>query len=722
MSGSYQPFLISEHKTGLYNYLQPWIRPLDAFDPLENAFIYRGLLQRRQGYIPLGINGRLRYRDYLATGSGGKNYSGTLSTHPILVGSFTATDGTETFTDNGDGTLTGSAGGTGTINYTTGAWSLSFNANVVAPTNIYATYTPLVSSPSPIMGIKEYTNETTDLTKLIVCDTQRACVFNDATQMFDPISSFTQTLWIDDGSTASISLFPGFAAVAPYTQALVPNTVTISYPGNTMTDDGAGGFPGAGVMLNTSTVNYATGVILLNLSANSAGRVFTITAQLQGAYFTGNYSNFFNSVNWLGDLYLTNNKDPITVYNGSNLSRPPFPITQANRTAFINNIAFCLDVDVYKNRFLVIRPDIINASGQNGLAPQSIRWSQLNVPTNLVADVAGNGGELSAPTDDFIQSAEFLRDQLIVPFTNSYWTFRFTGSDFIPFRWDKINSTKSCNAPYATVLYDERITTMGAKGLVACDGVNAQRYDLPIIDQFTEINQGFFSQCFGQRFDTQNQTWMVYPLASSQTTPPETAVLLYNFLENTWATLLLDVSMSCLGTYFLSSDVTWADFAVGTPLGTQFPNWAAADFNWDFFMEKDLEPTLLGGGSDGVVYEMYNSDEDNREPFYCTIRSTQWNPFTNVGQKVQFGYIDFYYLKNNDSQFKVTFFVDNLESPSAVRTLTLDADNNSDKGMKRVYINAMGEFLRMQLDSLTQESAVFLGMVLWAKPSGRLTP
>ena len=47
----------------------------------------------------------------------------------------TATDGTETFTDNYSGTLTGSLGGTGTINYATGAISLTFNT---APANLQA--------------------------------------------------------------------------------------------------------------------------------------------------------------------------------------------------------------------------------------------------------------------------------------------------------------------------------------------------------------------------------------------------------------------------------------------------------------------------------------------------------------------------------------------------------------------------------------------------------
>jgi len=50
------------------------------------------------------------------------------------------TDGTETFTDNKDGTLTGDAGGTGTINYTSGAISITFNAAVTNLQAITADY------------------------------------------------------------------------------------------------------------------------------------------------------------------------------------------------------------------------------------------------------------------------------------------------------------------------------------------------------------------------------------------------------------------------------------------------------------------------------------------------------------------------------------------------------------------------------------------------------
>lgn len=74
-----------------------------------------------------------------------KTFTGTLSfkaggsVRTCFAVSFT--DGTEAFTDDYNGNLTGSLGGTGTINYTTGAYSVTFNTAPIAGTNnITATY------------------------------------------------------------------------------------------------------------------------------------------------------------------------------------------------------------------------------------------------------------------------------------------------------------------------------------------------------------------------------------------------------------------------------------------------------------------------------------------------------------------------------------------------------------------------------------------------------
>jgi len=726
MRSSFQPFLISEFKTGLFNYLEPWIRPVEAWDPLENAYIYRGTLTKRQGYT---IFGRMTYQDNnIALGNGGKVYSGTLATHPIVAGSFSPSDGTESFTDNGDGTLTGSAGGSGTINYSSGAWTLTFNANVPNNTNIYAIYQPNLSRP--IMGLKQWVSEASGNRFLLAFDTRRAALYNNATNSFDPLSSISQILWVGDGATTSITFLTGWVAVSPYTNALAPFSISITDGTSTITDDGAGNLTSSGNFAAGGTVNYATGAVHLEFTAAPASTVtITMTADLVGDYFTGTSSNFFNATNWIapsyypsnpGVLYITNNVDRITIFDGTNLARPPFPITQAHNIAFVNDIQTCLDIDVYKNRLLVQLPLLVGSSLAES---QSIRWSAINSPTNLVADVTGNGGELSAPTDDFIKSSEFLRDQLIVLFTNSTWTFRFTGSDFAPFRFDKINNSKSTNAPYGTIDYDQRVTAIGSKGLIACDGVNVQRYDNAIIDQFLAINQNRFFQCYGLRFDTINQSWMLYPDAETNASL-STNVLVYNFIENTWA--VYDLALSCLGLYFVTADKTWNDFGPSSQTPTA---WDQAEFAWNSYLLQGLAPTLLGGSlSGGYVYQMNDGEADHPVSndidvaIESSITSARWNPFAGQGQKVQFGYIDVYYEINSQCTLDLTFYIDNSLAPATTRTFTLDGPVNSDVNWKRIYINIVGEFLRMNIYNNQTENFKILGLILWASPSGRLTP
>ena len=69
------------------------------------------------------------------------------------------TDGVETFTDDFNGVLTGSAGGTGTINYMTGAWAVSFNsAPASAANNITGDYQ---WEDSNVKGVTDFTKSAT---------------------------------------------------------------------------------------------------------------------------------------------------------------------------------------------------------------------------------------------------------------------------------------------------------------------------------------------------------------------------------------------------------------------------------------------------------------------------------------------------------------------------------------------------------------------------------
>lgn len=72
----------------------------------------------------------------------------------------TVTDGVETFRDNFNGGLVGSAGGTGTINYTTGAISVTFNT---APLNLAAITCNYQWEDSTDGGIADFTSSATRL-------------------------------------------------------------------------------------------------------------------------------------------------------------------------------------------------------------------------------------------------------------------------------------------------------------------------------------------------------------------------------------------------------------------------------------------------------------------------------------------------------------------------------------------------------------------------------
>jgi len=87
------------------------------------------------GEIVFGNPGVAVSGEALSTNSGGAS-TGTIDNLPVVPGTVVITDGTNTYADNGQGVLTGAPAGTGTVNYSTGAVTITGGAatgnNVVA--------------------------------------------------------------------------------------------------------------------------------------------------------------------------------------------------------------------------------------------------------------------------------------------------------------------------------------------------------------------------------------------------------------------------------------------------------------------------------------------------------------------------------------------------------------------------------------------------------------
>lgn len=97
----------------------------------------------------------------IATGDGStKTFSGTLSniSAPFTAFIINITDGLENFVDTKNGTLTGNLGGTGTINYATGAYSVTFNT---APTNGVAITSSYYRESAIVGGILDFSYSAT---------------------------------------------------------------------------------------------------------------------------------------------------------------------------------------------------------------------------------------------------------------------------------------------------------------------------------------------------------------------------------------------------------------------------------------------------------------------------------------------------------------------------------------------------------------------------------
>jgi len=728
MSTAYQPYAIKEFKTGTNNYLQPWIRPADAFEPLINGYVYRGVISKRNGYSQFGST---------------------------------------------------------------------------------------LSDTNPVMGLIQYQDEQTGAVSLLAASTQNLYLYNSGSNEFDALTDIVEY----SGSSPiiqSIVFWKGTATgtlvIPTFFQNLVYSSINITDGTTVLTSDISGNLTDGGIFASGGTINLTTGIATLNFTGSTDNVSLSINASTSGNYFTGTIKNFFNWCNWqaivgaASYIYMTNNIDPITTFDGTDIQRPQFLINSTSGSKY-EYITTALDVKIYQNRLLIIQPTL----SVNGIQGQSIYWSAEFDPFNFI-QITGSGGFLAASTGDFIISTEFVRDVLIVFFTNSIWRFRYTGDQYNPFIFERISASKSTNTPYGTVAYDERATTGGNTGLLSCDAVNVQRYDLPIIDYYeTQFSEEYYSQTFSQRYDNLNQTWMLYVSTSNpldlidSVAPGSDRALIYNFIENTWATYEFEDYMTCLGLFYKISGTTWADLDIP---------WSEAEFTWSSYASQSSSPILLSGdtvgnvwylddpqtisdgqinvdaeviatGDGGATYtgatanipilygtftatdsvETFLSDEEgiltgslggtgsidySTGFFYLTfasavaedtpitanyisgtaidldIVSTRWNPLIDSGQKIQFGYIDIYYqVVSNYSLDPVTvtllFFVDNSDSYAITKTLTLDGPTNSQYAFKRIYANLIGQFIRMEIDPDKNAAMQFLGFVLWVRPAGRLT-
>lgn len=747
-------FAIVNMRDGIRRDVQSFLVSNDSFPTLENAYLFRGRIQRRSCFTTVGNDGRLK--GTIGTTDGGGNITledGTFGTG-IPAGEVTFIINGDTLTDPGGVSpviLLTTGVTTGTLNRTTGV--LTTNAPAAA-----VIYIPSL----PVMGLRTLEQAAINDELLMAFDTRYSYIFDVGSNDFIFQNTFRVTnnpfIWTGTDSDFfwSTNYFQAFWAT---------NNVE--------------GFHAA---VDASPVIERDGIRWYDGSAAGQG-----------------WSNFNPRLNsaatsfLLGGLIILPYKNRLVILNtleGINL---------AGATRFPQRARWCQNGT----------PFYVNAPA--GVTTQISAWD------SGVNDI-GKGGFNDAPTSEVIVSAEFIKDTLIVYFERSTWQLVYTYNETLPFVWQKINTELGADSTFSTVPFDRGAFTVGNYGIITCDSVNVQRIDQKIPDEVFQIqnkNNGV-KRVHGIRDYTSQLVYWTAPFNNEEdndspsydvTYPNQ--VIVYSYIDGSWAEF--DDCFTCFGYWQRFADVTWAQLT--KTWEETFDAWNAASFQARFpdviagnqrgfvmiFSQIDgrgrntpslpisnisFLPTtihspnhnlinnqyvlitgVLGTANiNGLVYKVTIIDADNfiidnttasgtytgaglitHIPNFL-IQTKEFNPFYESGDSLRVNFVDVYLDRTTNGQFDAQFYTsDNTSVPIeeilvnsfpelmptySTPSPTANFQANQNKIWHRIYTNSFGSFVQniftltdtqiRNLDIAT-EDFILHGLIYNVSQSGRVS-
>jgi len=540
-----QPVLIGSYSEGLQTDKKPFLLMDGAFQQLNNAYVWRERVKKREGIKLVG-----RLRRVFTTEAMGNNSAGASTSFNIITqasisetnaelepGSIEITVGapdSNVFTDDGDGTFTVTGAGNGieegsSINYATGDVVLAYSPDATGGSAMTADFNYFPSEPTMGIGLRDVA--TVNVEQTIIFDTIYAYVSDN--DNFNELSSTTPTTWQGDdtdffwttnyrGATGSQRLF--FATNFNINGA--SSDPIRYYNGSTWADlqpviGGAGG--------GSEETLYQAKIIVPYY-----GRLVTLNT-------------------WEGTTAAS--------YGGS-----------AN----------------YFNR---------------------CRFSQIGDPTAADAwysDVFGKGGFVDAPTGESIVSAEFYKDLLIVFFEQSTWALQYVGEYGLPFVWERISSDLGSESTFSAVKFDSGVLAVGDKGIITATSNQTQRIDEQIPDLVFEFENenGGKERVQGIRDFQKELVYWCYATGAEDTQSYPANVLVFNYKNNTWAIFRDNVTVFGILTSFIGDSwdepTSW-DLPVSWDFIEQGQKPAVISGNQQGYIHWYQTPLDLDNASDSAV-------------------------------------------------------------------------------------------------------------------------
>lgn len=629
---TYQPFLIANMRVAKETDQDPWLLPDDAFPELFNAYQYRGVIRKKGG---TQLFGRLGVRTQtLAVRAGAPQvYAGVLTTFPVSVGSLVITDGTTTFTGNNAGVMvvTAGVGTAGTINYTTGAYSVQFDALNNGAT-VTASYIRQVDDTSPVMGLcTRDINQISD-NALVAFDMTTAYQYNNSLNVFQNISTYKGTTNPVVWSGANFQFFDytnmqnAFFATNNVPGQMFYAITAITVAANAQVTTAVANNFAVGDVVYFNNVGGMVEINNLQGTVTVPGNPFTVS--INSAAFTPYTSG---GIAWSQTKTKATSGDGIRWYDGTGWVNFAPPLSGVTAPPGPEILQGALLLFSYKGRMVALNTWEGVAGVTATQYPQRARYSQ-NVsvsgsiyyapplPAGLTRPASANawytanglGGALDAPTSEAIVGAEFIKDTLVVYFERSTYRLASPGNGVSPFKWEKINTEIGAESTFSTVPFDTEVLSVGSNGVYECDSINIERIDQKIPDEvfnFGNENQGIYRIQGIRDYYTQYVYWTyVNPgeesdgnTATGPTFPNR--ILAYNYLDAAWATF--QNYFTCFGHYQSTGTLTWGNCA---------ETWANMNVPWNFAPLQTKFPIILAGNQQGYVFTTNLVNDENSFP------------------------------------------------------------------------------------------------------------
>lgn len=590
-----QRFVIAGYNSGLQNDRKPFLLPDKAFQTLQNAYVWRERVRKREC---LELVGRLRK----------------------LV----------------------------PLQQSFGNASPSYNANLLQTTG----YIIAANNANPGQITTPYPHNLVNGNMVIIGGVMGATGYNNGAAnpwTITVVDAFNFTIGT---SAAGFGLYTGggtwfsnqpLSLTEPNAE-IVPGSIKFSFNGNAFTDNGNGIL--SMNAQNFGTINYQTGEfqITTNIifgpttltyyyypglpvmgieSRELSGIIFeqTIFFDTKYAYtFDGTNFNDINGVGWTGsdsDFFWTTNYAGVdnsvkTFYVTNNFDDPGSPMRYTmdavTFTTFQPQLVstggtFLLETLIlipYYGRLIALNtiegPSLGNVLNKNFFS--RARFSQEGNPLDALAwvtDVFGRGGFADAPTSESIVSATLFKNTLIVRFERSTWQLRFVGNYGQPFLWERISSDFGSESTFSSVLFDSGDLTIGDRAITVSTSNSVARIDDVIPDLvFTILNNlAGPNRVQGIRDFRRELVFWCYTdgTINSATQYFPNTVLVYNYRNQTFAQFSDNVTafgnlQPLVGITWDSTNVTWDD----------------EDITWDTVTDQSGFARIASGNASGFIH------------------------------------------------------------------------------------------------------------------------